>query len=68
VNGLDQRGVTRPGGGFPNCTIGADEFDELTRTGAPVLSPLALLGLLLLLGGAGVLSLQRNRVNRHPER
>ena len=66
VNGLDQRGVARPGAGLPNCTIGAYEYDLLVRAGVPMLSPLALLGLALLLGGAGALSVQRHRVDRTP--
>jgi hypothetical protein len=60
VNGLDQRGYARPGGGLPNCTIGAYEYLALPpRYQGPALSPVALLGLGLLLVGAGAVSAQR---------
>jgi predicted outer membrane repeat protein len=60
VNGLDQRGYARPGGGFSNCTIGAYEYLAVRpRYQGPALSPVGLLGLGLLLLGAGGLSAHR---------
>jgi len=55
VNDRDQRGFVRPGDDFPNCTIGAYEYLAVAPRPyqGPALSPVGLLGLGLLLLGAG---------------
>jgi hypothetical protein len=61
VNGLDQRGFVRPGGGFPNCTIGAYEYRAVPPVPAPVASAAGLAGLVALLTAVGGFGMRRAR-------
>jgi len=62
VDNRDQRGAVRPGGGYPNCTIGAFEFGRAPPPQVSRYSPRSVCSLGLAIGlGAGGWFLLRTR-------